>query len=75
MGTDFTIKSISVSSDGWTLASGGADRSVRLWDISTGKQIRAGINYHTGTVNSGTYQSVSLHVHVSTHVYVGISHL
>jgi WD40 repeat protein len=31
--------SVSISPDGRTLASGGADRTIRLWDMATGKEL------------------------------------
>src|SRR5262249_8623554 len=33
-----TVTSLAVSADGWYVASGGADRNVRVWDASSGKE-------------------------------------
>ena len=34
-----TVKSISISSDSKKIASGGYDKTVRIWDIETGIEI------------------------------------
>jgi WD40 repeat protein len=44
------VKSIAFSPDGKFLASAADDRTIRLWDVSTGKQIRA-FTGHTLPVN------------------------
>ncbi|HIN66545.1 MAG TPA: WD40 repeat domain-containing protein, partial [Candidatus Obscuribacterales bacterium] len=44
------VKSIVVSKDGTKAVSGGADNSVRLWDVTQGKQIRM-YPGHTNQVN------------------------
>src|SRR5262249_59884765 len=35
------VYGLAVSPDGKTLATGGLDRTIRLWDVTTGKQTRA----------------------------------
>jgi len=45
------VKSIVVSRDGTRAVSGGADNSVRLWDMAQGKQIRQ-YSGHTNQVNT-----------------------
>jgi YD repeat-containing protein len=42
---DRAIHCLAVSSDGTTLAAGGADRTVRLWDVATGR-VRATLKGH-----------------------------
>ena len=48
------IWSVSFSPDGLTLASGGNDRFVRMWDIETGRLIRS-LRGHTAVVRQVQY--------------------
>jgi len=43
------VNGVSFSPDGKTLASGGRDRVVKLWEVATGQEIRTFIG-HNGTV-------------------------
>ena len=43
------VDSISFSPDGQTLASGGTDQTIRLWDVATGTLIRQLVG-HNGAV-------------------------
>jgi WD40 repeat protein len=40
-----TIQAIAFSADGKTLLTGGLDRTVRYWDVATGKEMRAAIEH------------------------------
>jgi WD40 repeat protein len=46
-----SIESVAVSSDGARLVSGGADKTMKLWDIATGRLLRT-FEGHQGWVNS-----------------------
>ncbi|MCC3529531.1 MAG: AAA family ATPase, partial [Microcoleus sp. PH2017_22_RUC_O_B] len=48
------VKSVSFSPDGKTLASGSDDETIKLWDITTGKEIRA-IQGHKEWVQSVSF--------------------
>lgn len=50
-GHDGPVYKIAFSPDGKTLASGGADRVVRLWDVATRRE-RAALVGHTGFIES-----------------------
>ena len=47
--TSLPLTTVGFSADGATLATGGADRTVRLWDAATGAAIRS-LEGHGGTV-------------------------
>ncbi|NET02667.1 MAG: TIR domain-containing protein [Sphaerospermopsis sp. SIO1G1] len=53
-GHNYRVISVSYSPDGKTLASGSRDKTIKLWDIETGKQIRTLIG-HNSYVNSISY--------------------
>ena len=46
-----SVLSVSFSPDGQTLASGGTDKTIRLWDVRTGDLLRT-LTGHTGSVKS-----------------------
>jgi WD40 repeat protein len=53
-GHDGPVYLITFSPDGKILASGGADRVVRLWDLAAGRQ-RAALTGHTGFIESAAF--------------------
>ena len=48
------VFSVAYSPDGKTLASGGDDKMIKLWDVTTGKEL-ATLQEHTGGVSSVAY--------------------
>ena len=48
------VSSVAYSPDGSTLASGSADKTIKLWDIATGQELHT-LTGHTNWVNSVAY--------------------
>ena len=46
------VRSVAFSPDGKTLASGGTDNTVRLWDVATGTEFGGPLNGHLQSVES-----------------------
>jgi len=46
-----TVNSVALSADGRTLVSGSWDKTIRLWEVATGRELRR-FEGHTGYVNS-----------------------
>ena len=52
MGHTAPVNSVALSFDGGRVVSGGADRTVRLWDARTGDPVGEPLMGHTAPVNS-----------------------
>ncbi|MBN8574768.1 MAG: hypothetical protein J0M05_12715, partial [Candidatus Kapabacteria bacterium] len=46
-----SVRSVAFSPDGSRIASGSSDETIKIWDVSTGKELRT-LTGHTGWVNS-----------------------
>jgi WD40 repeat protein len=44
------VKSVAISPDGQTLASGSYDNTVRLWDVATGRELRQLTGHTEGVI-------------------------
>ncbi|MBN3923943.1 MAG: WD40 repeat domain-containing protein, partial [Nostoc sp. NMS4] len=53
-GHDGIVRSVSFSADGKTLASGSDDKTIKLWNLETGKEIRT-LKGHNSDVNSVSF--------------------
>lgn len=51
-----TVNSVSFSTDGTRIVSGSYDKSVRVWDASTGQQLQV-LNDHVGRVTSVSFSA------------------
>src|SRR5262249_53002288 len=50
-GHNWFVPMLAFTPDGRILASGGADRTIRLWDVAQGRQLAAFTNYADGIAN------------------------
>jgi WD40 repeat protein len=50
-GHSWSVNCVAFAPGGQWLASGGADNTIRLWDVATGRELRA-LTGHTGYINS-----------------------
>lgn len=48
------VRSVAYSTDGATVASGGNDNTIRLWDVEAG-EIKRTLTGHTGSVRNVAY--------------------
>ncbi|EMD32007.1 hypothetical protein CERSUDRAFT_99715 [Gelatoporia subvermispora B] len=56
------ILSIAVSRDGTRIASGGVDKTVRIWDVSTGTAVGSPLDGHSDVVRSVAFSPDGTHV-------------
>ncbi|MBR5013781.1 MAG: PD40 domain-containing protein [Bacteroidales bacterium] len=49
------MKSVSFSPDGRYIVSGSYDRTIRIWDVSTGVEVRPALEEHTASVTSVSF--------------------
>ena len=49
------VESVSFSPDGRYIVSGSYDNTIRIWDVSTGVEVRPALEGHTGSVNSVSF--------------------
>lgn len=55
------VKSVAFSKDGQIIVSGSRDRTIRIWDVNSGLQIRK-LKGHSGPVNSVVFSSEDIHI-------------
>jgi beta-lactamase regulating signal transducer with metallopeptidase domain len=60
-GHDMGITSVACSPDGKTAVTGGADATLRLWDLATGREVRI-LRGHTGKILSVAFAPDGSHV-------------
>ncbi len=56
IGHNYSVNSVSFSSDGKTLVSGSDDSTIKLWNVETGQEIRT-LSGHNNSVNSVSFSS------------------
>jgi WD40 repeat protein len=61
MATQSSVCSVAFSTDGTHIVSGSYDNSVRVWDVSTGKELNV-LNGHTELVNSVAFSTDGTHI-------------
>ena len=55
-GHSLAVYSVAFSPDGKTLATGGADKTIKLWDVATGQELRT-LTGHSGYVTSVAFNA------------------